>query len=115
MNCIDAVEGTVKAILQQLLDENADSAQGDSEYIREAKAVLDATSTFVHQNPEISDHPGVLHDVLYRYSKEIWMAYIRNSRLQTDESATVIVNDASDIEYDGYLFDQIYHRGHYPL
>jgi hypothetical protein len=72
MKCIDAIEGTVKCILNRIHEVSLEDRRDDSEYIRSVKAVIDATDNFIEGNQEIIPDRDLLKNVLYRYSKELW-------------------------------------------
>jgi hypothetical protein len=72
MKCIDAIEGTVKCILNRIHEVSLEDRMDDSEYVRSVKAVIDATDDFVEGNQEIVPDPNLLKNVLYSYSKELW-------------------------------------------
>lgn len=46
MNCIDAVEGTAKTIIDGLFRLFIENNLDDTEYIRNIKAVMDSTDVF---------------------------------------------------------------------
>ena len=72
MKCIDAIEGTVKCILNRIHEVSLEDRRDDSEYVRSVKAIIDATDNFVEGNQEIIPDRDLLKNVLYRYSKELW-------------------------------------------
>jgi hypothetical protein len=72
MKCIDAIEGTVKCILNRIHEVSLEDRRDDSEYVRSVKAVIDATDNFIEGNQEIIPDRDLLKSVLYRYSKELW-------------------------------------------
>lgn len=112
MKCIDAIEGTVKNILQRIhavcIEDNLD----DTEYVRNIKAVIDGTDLFIRNNPEIVDDPKLLNQVLYLYSRDLWMVH---QKAGTQEAGTKPTEPATEHEeYQTYYFDYLYHRGMYP-
>ncbi|WP_419663267.1 hypothetical protein Dvar_36530 [Desulfosarcina variabilis str. Montpellier] len=109
MNCIEAVEGTAKAVLIKLLDLATEYRMDASEYIRNVKAVMDAIAVFVKNNPEISVKPDTLRDVLYDFAREQWLA-----RYQKSVELGEIQSEKADIEYQTYCYDYIYAHGDYP-
>lgn len=116
MNCIDAIEGTVKTILDGLHRLSVEERLDDSEYIRNVKAVIEAAETFVRINRQVSVEPGVLKDTLYAYAKELWIVHQddgepieEETHLETDDG-----DNSSDSGYRHYYFDYIYHHGVYP-
>jgi hypothetical protein len=108
MRCIDAIEGNVKLILNQLHRAFIDQQLDDSEYIRNVKSVLDATHQYAQKNPEIVDSPEMLKRVLYVYSRNLWLTgpqSISSAKKNGDP-------DADD--YQTYYYDFLYDRGVYP-
>ena len=113
MKCIDAIEGTVKSILQQLhglcIDQNLD----DTEYVRNVKAVIDATRSYLTNNPEAVENPQLLTEVLYTFGRSLWL-----SARQPNTGDEFTKNDSSlteeSQEYQTYFYDYLYHRGIYP-
>ena len=73
MKCIDVIEGTVKSILTQVLSVSIEDRLDDTEYVRMAKAIIDATDHFVSNNPELVDDPQLLKRVLYDFSRNLWL------------------------------------------
>ena len=108
MKCIDAIEGNVKLILNQLHKSYIDQQLDDSEYIRNVKSVLDATHQYAQKNPEIVESPEMLKHVLYVYSRNLWLM-----GSQSVSSAKLISNPDSD-DYQTYYYDFLYDRGVYP-
>lgn len=107
MNCIDAIEGTAKGIIDQFYDGYLEIHMDDSEFIRNIKSVIDATEKFVKKNQELISDPEMLRRILYDYAKERWMENIR----QHPEARE---NDPDGIEYYDYYFDYIFAHGGYP-
>jgi hypothetical protein len=109
MNCIDAVEGTAKALLGKLLDIAIEYRLDASEYIRNVKAVLESVVLFIEDNPEVSETPELIRDVLYDYAKTLWLARLENT---VDPDPKAVANP--DIEYQAYCYDYVYDHGNYP-
>lgn len=114
MNCIDAIEGTVKSIIDRLHVMYIQERLDDSEYIRCIKSVINATETYVQGQEEIAAEPNVLKNRLYAYSKALWLA-----RQAVEQSASraangnVVVIQPND-GYQDYYYDYIYSHGLYP-
>ena len=108
MKCIDAIEGNVKLILNQLHESYIEQQLDDSEYIRNVKSVLDATDQYARKNPEIVDSPEMLKHVLYVYSRNLWLMGKHPAGSPKDR----IDPDADD--YQTYNYDFLYDRGVYP-
>ena len=114
MKCIDAIEGTVKTIIKALYAthvQNSASAD-DSEYICNVKAVIHATDQYVHTHPEFIEDPQILKQVLYEYSRDLWLLGKEPATVQA-ETSIGLTNSEND-EYQTYYYDYIYNRGIYP-
>ena len=111
MNRIEAAEGTAKAVLTKYFEIATEYRMDASEYIRNVKAVIDAVTEFVKSNPEISDTPDILRDILYDFAKQNWLAGVQ--KIVEPDQAEVQETDV-DIEYQAYCYDYIYARGNYP-
>ncbi len=109
MNCIDAVEGTAKALLQEFLDVSVENRQDLSEYIREVKVVIDAVAQFLKNNPEVNVASDAIRSVLYDYAKTQWLARLGKADDSSDEATT-----DKDIEYQAYCYDYLFTHGDYP-
>ena len=79
MNCIDAIEGMAKALLEKFLDVSMEYRMDVSEYIRNVKTVIDTVILFVKNNPEVSETPELIRDVLYDYAKNLWLDRFKKS------------------------------------
>ncbi len=112
MKCIDAIEGTVKTILNHLHAVSIEDHLDDTEYVRNARAVIEATHQFIVNNPEIVENPQLLKDVLYAYSRNLWLngqqPSTQQDQAKPDGAAT------EEEEYQTYYYDYLYHRGIYP-
>ena len=109
MNCIEAAEGTAKAVLVRLLELATEYKMDVSEYIRNVKAVIDAVVGFVKNNPEISETPEILRDILYDFAREQWLVRVQKAAgPDPDES------QKADIEYQTYCYDYIFSHDNYP-
>jgi hypothetical protein len=111
MNCIDAIEGTVKSILTRICTTSDADAMDMSDYIRRVQTVLEATRSYVADNPEITPDPEVLTGVLYDHAKEKWIDIARKSPEATDSNEP----EEETIEYLSYCFDYLFTHGTYPL
>ena len=109
MNCIDAIEGMAKTLLEKFLDVSIEYRLDDSEYIRNVKAVIDAVILFVKNNPEVSEAPELIRRVLYDDAKARWLARLEN--VVDPEQASA---GQRDIEYQAYCYDYLYTHGNYP-
>ena len=108
MKCIDAIEGNVKMILNQLHKSYIDQQLDDSEYIRNVKSVLEATDQYARKNPEIIASPEMLKQVLYVYSRNLWLMG------QHPVASSEAVSDPDNDDYQTYYYDFLYDRGVYP-
>jgi hypothetical protein len=114
MNCIDAIEGSVKNIIVKLHEVFLENELDDSDYIRNVKAVLNGINEFVQLNKEIISDPKILEGVLYEFSKELWLSELRNRLDQEPENKESIKDDSENDEYYGYYFDYLYAHDIYP-
>ena len=112
MNCIDAVEGTAKSIIDSLSQLFIESNHDDTEYIRSIKKVIDSTFLFLQSNREIAGDPETLKKVLYEYAKDLWLKNHVNN-IKTDDRSSEEVMERT--EYHEYYFNHIYNHGAYPL
>ena len=109
MNCIDAVEGTAKAMLGSFMDSATEYRLDASDYIRNVKTVIDGAVLFVTRNPELSATPELIRNVLYDYAKTLWL-----DRLEETVGAGAEEEPLPDIEYQAYCYDYVYDHGNYP-
>jgi hypothetical protein len=112
MKCIDAVEGTVKCIINEMYTAHTRDSTDDSEYIYNVKTVIDATDQYVRNHPEFIDDPEILKQVLYAFSRDLWL----KGQYPASELAPVksTLLDEENEEYQTYYYDYIYNRGVYP-
>jgi hypothetical protein len=114
MKCIDAIEGTAKYIIKELhatYIQNGAQAD-DSEYIYNVKTVITATDQYVRDHPELIEDPQILKQVLYEYSRHLWLLGQEPTGAHTE--ATPNLADSENEEYQTYYYDYIYNRGVYP-
>jgi hypothetical protein len=109
MNCIDAVEGVAKAMLETFLDVSTEYRMDASEYIRNVKAVIDGVAAFINNNPEVCETPELVLGVLYDCAKEKWLA-----RLEKTIDPVQAGETTPDLEYQAYCYDYVYAHGNYP-
>lgn len=112
MNCIDAVEGTAKSIIDGLFQLFIGSNYDDTEYIRNVKKAMDSTGLFLQNNREITGDPETLKKVLYEYAKDLWLKNLVNNINTDDKSSEKVLEK---VEYHEYYFNHIYNHGTYPL
>ena len=112
MKCIDAIEGTVKCILSEIHKDYIHTSADDSEYIYNVKTVITATDLYVRSQPELIDNPDILKEVLYVYSRNLWLLGQQPS-MAPSEIKTGPTNSENE-EYQTYYYDYIYDRGVYP-
>lgn len=110
MKCIDAVEGTVKSIIKEIYLTHSRNSADDSEYIFNVKTVIDATDQYVRSQPEFIENPEILKQVLYVYSRNLWL---QGQQPAGTENKTNVMESENE-EYQTYYFDYIYNRGIYP-
>jgi hypothetical protein len=115
LNCIDAIEGTVKQIILRIFHQYNAFGQDDTEYIMNIKAVVEGSEEFVLKNTDIITSPQTLKAVLYDFAKDLWLQNLQKSQPQTADPAAPDKEEASDQDgYYDYYFDHIYHHGGYP-
>ena len=139
MKCIDAIEGTVKCILNRIHEVSLEDRMDDSEYVRSVKAVIDATDDFVEGNQEVLQDRDLLKNVLYSYSKDLWRKAAGDApqapdatlfaesapakdagaggRTARDRAQDKDPSEEAACENDGYrdyYFDYLYRHGVYP-
>jgi hypothetical protein len=114
MNCIDAIEGSVKGIILRLHKLFLEDRQDDSEYIRNIKAVIEGTEAFVQENKEIVSSPEVLRDVLYRFARELWLNSAVTRLPQPQDEPRTGSRAPEDTDYEEYFFNYVYNHGIYP-
>lgn len=112
MKCIDAIEGTAKKIISQMHTVFIDGGLDDSEFIRNIKAVIEATDQFLQDNPELIEDRQLLKQVLYRYSRDIWLMGQRGVEPQAPEFKDTLSTESE--EYQTYYYDYLYNQGLYP-
>lgn len=113
MKCIDAIEGTLKNIITKFHQVFIEDGLDDTEYVRNIKIVIDGTDAFLQGNKEIFTEPHMLKQVLYAFSKELWLKGLKNIRSQEltlDGETCNCENDG----FDEYYYDYIYNHGVYP-
>ncbi|MCD4804207.1 MAG: hypothetical protein K8R07_00850, partial [Desulfobacterales bacterium] len=108
MKCIDAIEGTIKYIISEFHQIYIEEGLDDTEYIRNIKAIIDGIDKFIQNNKEIISEAKMLKQVLYSFSKELWLANLEKSYTEN-----VTYHDEDKGYYD-YYFDYIYNHGVYP-
>ena len=113
MKCIDCIEGTVKFIIAGLHQLSVEDRLDDTEYIRTIKTVIDATDRFMQDNKEISNEPQILKNVLYSFSKKLWLNQLEKNPHQERISNNKEYSDEDDGYYD-YYYNYIYNHGVYP-
>ena len=111
MNCIDAIEGTVKSILMRMCDGCVTHGKDQSDYIRDVQTVLDGTDDFFVDNPEVIENPDLAGQVLYNFARQLWV----EQATQDVSLEDVAEQSQEDIEYLEYTFDHLYTHGNYPL
>jgi len=108
MKCIDAIEGTTKYIISEFHHIYIEEKLDDTEYIRNIKAIIDGIDMFTQDNKEILSEAKMLKQVLYSFSKELWLANLEKAYTKN------ITSHDKDKAYYNYYFDYIYNHGVYP-
>ena len=114
MKCIDAIEGTIKQVIKHLFFVYAEYNIDDSEFIRNVKAVIEGTDQFVSENQEIVSDPQVLKQVIYTFSKDLWLQHVKEMRRRMQQSYPPKTNIEEQADYDEYYYDYIYTYDTYP-
>ena len=115
MNCIDAIEGSAKNIIIKTHDVFIEDKLDDTEYIRNVKAIINGITEFVRSNREIISDPQILEQVLYEFSKELWISELKKRLEQESQTEDSINDDSENKEYYEYYFDYIYNHSRYPV
>lgn len=113
MDCAYAIEGTVKAVLTRLYEVFVRDRLDDTEYIRNVKAVLEGADIFLQDNKEILSDPQTLKQILYQFSKELWLSGSKEFKNE-DAFDDNEKHSSEDDGYNDYYFDYIYNHGVYP-
>ena len=113
MQCIDAIEGVVKCILRQWHTVSVENKLDDSEYVHNVKAAIAGTRQYLSANPEMVENPQLLVDVLYQFSRDLWLGERRDDSSREAETKNVDSTPANE-EYQTYYYDFLYHRGVFP-
>ncbi|MFP4477380.1 MAG: hypothetical protein ACLFOY_17590 [Desulfatibacillaceae bacterium] len=113
MNCIDAIEGVLKSILEGFQRRFADGELDDSEYARNVKTLIESAAPFVGENKEIGTSPDLLRKVLYESSRDWWVNYVKSLQEKDAEEDGETIPEG-DEGYMEHYFDYLYHRGVYP-
>lgn len=114
MQCLDAVEGNVKSVLESIFKMYAENRLDDSDYIHIVKTILEGTENFIRNNREITTQPDILLEVLYSFSKDLWLERIRERRIEEAEATGEADGAEEDVTYHNYYYDYIYQTGTYP-
>ncbi len=114
MNCIDAIEGIVKTIVDCTLEDLASDNLDDTLFIHSVKTTITATLTFLSKNIEVSDNPDLVKRIIYDYAKEKWITHW----IACEKRDHQMIEDGNiksvDRAYLDYYYDYIYDRGVYP-
>jgi hypothetical protein len=113
MKCIDAIEGTTKYIISEFHQIYIEGRLDDTEYIRNIKAIIDGIDMFIQDNKEVISEAKMLKQVLYSFSKELWLANLKKSYTENITSHDEDDSSKTNGYYD-YYFDYIYNHGVYP-
>jgi hypothetical protein len=111
MQCIDAIEGMTKAVIQTMFDDFLRNKLDDSEYIRNIKSVIQASDCFLKANNELMNEPETFSRELYRFAKSLWLQH----RIQICPAEDETRNDTEEDGYYEYYFDYLYQYGKYPM
>lgn len=114
MNCIDAIEGSFKCLINRFHQAYLEESLDDSIYVRNIRAVIEGLDDFIQYNKEILlIDPKILRKVIYDYAMEKWLKSVQD--LITRENQPPAKSPGADFdEYHRYYFDYIFHNGTYP-
>ena len=113
MKRIDAIEGTTKYIISEFYQIYIEGRLDDTEYIRNIKAIIDGIDMFIQDNKEVVSEAKMLKQVLYSFSKELWLANLKKPCAENIKSYDKDDSSENNGYYD-YYFDYIYNHGFYP-
>jgi len=114
MNCIDAIEGSFKCLINRFHQAYLDESRDDTIYVRNIRSVVEGLEDFIQHNKELQlIDPKILRNVIYGYARDKWIKSIRDLINKEHASSGKTIAAESD-EYYLYYFDYIYHHGMYP-
>ncbi len=114
MNCIDAIEGSLKCLINRFHQAYLDESLDDTLYVRNIRSVIEGLDDFIQRNKELQlIDPKILRTVIYGYAMEKWLKSVRDMVIKENPPTAKPVSPESD-EYYRYYFDYIYHNGMYP-
>ena len=114
MNCIDAIEGSFKCLINRFHQAYLDESMDDTIYVRNIRSVIEGLDDFIQHNKELQlIDPKILRSVIYGYAREKWLKSARELAGKENPPTAKPVSPESD-EYQLYYFDYIYHHGMYP-
>ena len=109
MNFIDAIEGTGRSILQRLYLGYVEGSRDDSEFIGNAKMVIEGIAAFIQAHAELMIQADVVVKVLHHHARQLWLEC---DGMEEDGGDASEENEAA--AYRRYYFDYIYQHGVYP-
>jgi hypothetical protein len=114
MNCIDAIEGSFKCLINRFHQAYLDESMDDTIYVRNIRAVIEGLDDFIQHNKELQlIDPKILRSVIYSYARNKWLKSVRNLISKEHQPNGKTIAAESD-EYYLYYFDYIFHHGMYP-
>lgn len=114
MNCIDAIEGSLKCMINRFHQAYLEDGLDDTLYIRNIRSMLEGLDDFIQRNMELQlIDPKILRNVIYGYAMEKWLKSVRDMVIKENPSTAKPVSHETD-EYHRYYFDYIFHNGMYP-
>jgi hypothetical protein len=121
MKCTEAVEKTVKEILNRMHGVYTAERYDDSEHIRNIKAVIEGADAFLRAQEAFTASADQLQKEFFQYGRSLWLEYAlekkeTDSLPETEESKNDKEKEdrGEDENYLEYYFDHIYHKGDYP-
>jgi hypothetical protein len=114
MNCIDAIEGSFKCLVNRFHQTYLDESLDDTVYIRNIRAIIESLEDFIQRNKELQlVDEKILRNVIYGYAREKWLKSIQEQTGKENPSSGKKTGADPD-EYHLYYFDYIYQNGMYP-
>jgi hypothetical protein len=114
MNCIDAIEGSFKCLINRFHQAYLDESLDDTIYVRNIRSLVEGLEDFIQHNKELQlIDPKILRNVIYGYARDKWLKSIRDLISKERPPGAKAIAAESE-EYYQYYFDYIYHHGMYP-
>lgn len=114
MNCIDAIEGSFKCLINRFHQAYLDESLDDTLYVRNIRSLIEGLEDFIQHNKELQlIDSKILRNVIYGYAMDKWLKSVRDPAGKELPASTKSAGLEAD-EYHRYYFNYIYHNGTYP-